>query len=132
MLNLSVNSKKFWQTLTVLIAAVILFMTALLAVNSGKIKSKTELVLKNAESTSKALGYFYSDQDRFPSALEFQNANIMRVYLDPFPPAEVVSGNCTESFEYKRPKINMYELYFCLPEAQAKFNKGWNKISVTK
>jgi len=132
MLNLSLNSRKLWQVLTVLIAAVILFWVILAAVGSGRTKSKTELVLKNVESINTALEYFYSDQDRFPSVLEFGNANIMEVYLDPFPPAEVVSDNCSQSFEYKRPKINSYELSFCLPKEADGFNEGWNKKTVTK
>ena len=103
-----------------------------LSINSGRTQSKMKLVLKNVESISTALEYFYSDQDRFPSVLEFQNKNVMEIYLDSFPPTEVVFKNCQQSLEYKRPKINSYELYFCLPKKVDGFKAGWNKQIVTE
>jgi len=132
MLNLLVNSKKLWQTLTVLIAAVILFGIILAAFASGRASSEAKLVLKDVEGISIALEYFYSDQDRFPTAFEFGSINIMGLYLEPFPPEEIISKNCPQSLKYTRSSVNSYELYFCLPKKEGSFNEGWNKKSVTK
>jgi hypothetical protein len=131
MLNLNQN-KNILASLTVLIAAVILFWTITSAVSSGKNIAQAEIVTSNAQALTKALEYFYNDQERFPTAGEFIDKNSMGTYLSVFPILDIVSETCPQSYLYKRPNSMSYELNFCLPKKQANYNAGWNKFLIKK
>ncbi len=131
MLYLNIN-KNILALLTVLIAAVILFWTISSAINSGKKIAQAETVASNAQALTKALEYFYNDQERFPSAGEFIDKNSMGLYLSVFPLSDITSETCSQTYSYKRPSTASYELSFCLPKTQSNFNAGWNKFSVKK
>lgn len=98
------------------------------ALTAGIRAGKSKIVLKNAAALRTGLNYFLEDQDRYPTALEFQDKNIMLNYLSPFPPVNVVSGICKQSFSYKSPTADTYELTFCLPKASGGFPAGQNKV----
>ena len=122
-------SQNILRLLTVLIVAVILLLCIITGWSSGKKYSEAETVYKNTASLNQALNFFYSDQNRFPTALEFAENNLMLNYLTAFPPIEFISSNCQQSYVYKRNTKDSFQLSFCLPTALLGFNKGWNTIA---
>jgi hypothetical protein len=72
--------------------------------------------------------YFYNDQGRFPTALEFSDTNLMRSYMTNFPPQQFVSGPCEKSLEYKSATSQTYELQFCLPKGKSGWPAGWSVV----
>ncbi len=120
---------KFWQYLTVAVVAVVLLWTFLGAIGSGKAKAKAQAILETKEQIIKSLDYFFSDQDRYPTAEEFADRNIMGRYMSSFPAAEYPSKNCSQTFLYKRPESSGYQFYFCLPAKHDGWGKGWNQVN---
>jgi hypothetical protein len=123
-----VFSKKVLATLSSLVLAVVLFMVLMWAMNKGKRQAEAELIIQNTQAIQESLEFFFRDQNRYPSALEFSNLNIMNSYLNPYPPLKLVSKSCNETFVYKRPAPVVYQLNFCLPIATKGFKQGWNVI----
>lgn len=118
------------QNLTVSVAAVILVFSLWLAIQNGKAEARSKMVVKNFGELEKALKYFYNDQNRFPSTVEFNESsesNILKIYSNNFPPENFVSKQCPQTFVYKQLKPNTYELNFCLERSVPGFKKGWNK-----
>lgn len=125
--------KQIIQFLTVLAAAVILLLSLLWGAASGQKLAQSGAVAANAESLSKGLGYFYRDQDRFPSAAEFlDDKNLMLNYFNDFPAANLPSAQCPSSFVYQRPDVQSFKLNFCLPAAWGNFPAGWNQLTESK
>lgn len=120
--------KRILQILTVLLAAVVLLLFVFLGWSSGKYFAQSGIVFKNALAVAESLDYFLKDQDRYPSALEFQDRNIMMNYFNNFPPFNFVSKNCQQSYLYKRAKLTEYSLAYCLERAVKGQKKGWNQI----
>jgi type II secretory pathway pseudopilin PulG len=123
---------KIWPLVTALIMVVFLLLSIVLTWNSGKNSAQSRLVLTNASGLQKALDYFYSDQDRFPTAQEFADRNIMINYANLFPPVNFVSKSCSQSFVYKRASKNNYSLSFCLPKKEGNLKQGWNQVTINK
>jgi len=121
--------KSIKHLLTVLVAAVILLFGVLRGIASGQAQAQSFVLAANAQSLAKGLIYFYSDQERFPSAVEYQdNRQIMLSYFSDFPPANLPSSECQQSFIYQRPTVNTFQLSFCLPQALNSFSSGWNAV----
>lgn len=121
-------TKKIWLGLTVIITAVILFFSLLWGISAGQQLAQAGLVAANANSIARGLQFFYQDQNRFPTAIEFQNRNIMLGYFNNFPPMEFISSGCPGSFIYKRTSSQKFQLDFCLPKAFQNFSRGWNVL----
>jgi hypothetical protein len=122
--------KPIIQLLTVLAAAVILLMSVLAGAAAGKRRAQSQAVFANAMAVAQGLHYFYGDQTRFPSAIEFQgNLNLMLSYFTPFPPADIVSKNCPRSFAYQRPMLQAFKLSYCLPDEWEGLAAGWNELN---
>ncbi len=121
--------RNFKLILGSLIAAVVLFWAILSGIGSGQLLAQSQMVVQTSQNIGKSLQYFYQDQDRYPSATEFANQNVMLTYATGFPLPEYISKNCSESFVYKRLSLNVFELDFCLPVATNNYQAGWNKIS---
>jgi len=127
-IDFSGKLEKIIPPATVIFVAVIFFLLLLSAFSSGRKTAQSKTVIKNAESVSAALEFFYSDQQKYPSVLEFSNKDIMLNYLSAFPEQNFVSELCGANLDYKRPSAGNYELYFCLPKARGGFSAGWNRL----
>ncbi len=128
-MQLSISFKSnVLRILTVLGAAVILLLFIFWGWSSGKYLAQSENVIANATNITGALDYFYQDQDRYPSALEFQDRNIMMNYLNISPPFNFTSKNCEQSYLYKRIKPSEYLLGYCLPKGIGGQSSGWNQV----
>jgi len=124
----NILTKKIWLFLTVLLAAVILFFSLFFGIKSGKLLAQSAIISGNAVSLNKGLQFFYKDQNRFPTAVEFSNNNIMLDYFSIFPAADFASESCPNSFAYKRNSLQEFQLNFCLPKAFQNYSAGWNSI----
>ena len=113
----------------VFLAAALFVFFVFRAINSAKLEKQSEAVVRNAFTISRGLQFFSSDQERFPQALEFENAAVMQDYFSVFPPEEFVSQECPKTWAYTRPTPGNYELSFCIPKATGGFARGWNKIA---
>ncbi|HYV33435.1 MAG TPA: hypothetical protein VE973_01120 [Candidatus Limnocylindria bacterium] len=113
-----------------LLVAVILFLAIFLGISSGKTSAQSQTVVKAAQNLAQGLKYFYQDQSRYPTLLEFSDKNIMLSYFSSFPPQDFVSGNCPQSFIYKIIGVSITQLDYCLPKGSGQYAAGWNKIIV--
>lgn len=122
-------SKTFYAWFAAVAVLAVLAFTAFSGLNAGKRRVQANLVEHNAQSLQQGLKYFYQDEDRYPSANEFQDKNLMLNYFNLYPPLDITSKNCEQSFLYKRLSSQNYQLLFCLPEGAAGFRSGWNEIN---
>jgi len=115
--------------LSSLIAAVVLLLAIFWGVSQGRKISQSKIIIQTANNSAAALQYFYKDQNRYPSAEEFANQNLMLNYMSNFPLPDFASSVCSQSFAYKRPDPLTFSLSFCLPAAQGGYLAGWNSIN---
>ncbi len=114
-----------------LLAAIILivFLSILVgAWHNGQARSQSALILQSADELEQGLSFFYSDQNRYPTAIEFASPQIMGIYLIPYPPAEFVTKFCSRSFVYQNASPKFYRLSVCLPKARGNALTGWNQF----
>jgi hypothetical protein len=121
-------TQRLLQNLLIILLLVFLALGVLWAVVSGSRAGKSAVILKNAAALKDGLQYFQADQNRYPTAVEFKDRNIMLNYFSAFPPQTLPGGSCTQTFDYSSPTAKTFELDFCLPKAKAGFLAGWNKI----
>lgn len=121
-------SKRNWLFLTVIGVAVILLWSTMSGINKGKSIAQSQVVSANASALALGLKYFYQDQERYPTALEFGNQTLMLNYFYLFPPVNFVSAACPQSFVYKRPAVDSYSLSFCLSQTAGSYAAGWNTL----
>ena len=120
---------KYKNLLTVLVAAVILFLAMAKGLASGRQGAEAETEVETAKNLASGFGYFYSDQNRFPTAVEFADSSVMSWYFNNFPPVAFTSSNCSQNFIYKRISSNNFQLDFCLAAAVSGYQSGWNIIN---
>lgn len=126
------QTKTILQYLTVIILAVVLFFMFSSGISSGKSLAQSENIVRNTNELEKALDNFYKDQNRFPTAEEFADKNIMGQYLSIFPIQEFSSAVCSQTYLYKRLSAGSYQLNICVPKAALGFRAGWNQKTETK
>jgi hypothetical protein len=122
-------SKKMRSLIGSLAAAVILLVVIFWGAGSGQKQAEAQTVISAAKSTVSALQFFYQDQNRYPSATEFLDQNVMLNYLSSFPLPQLVSNACSQTFVYKKITENSFQLNFCLPVAEQGYQQGWNVIN---
>lgn len=130
-MNFKINTKKI-IILSSLAVAVVLFTTVFKGARAGKDAAQSDAIIKTVQNISIALDYFYSDQNRYPSVLEFDEQNIMLSYLNIFPLPNFVSELCPENFIYKRNSASVASLSFCLPRSVKPYAQGWNALTLKK
>ena len=122
-------SNKIKILLSSLIVAVVLLLVIVWGVNTGKKIAQAKILIQTSKSAALALQYFYQDQNRYPTATEFENQNLMLTYFSNFPLLNYPSAACSQSFVYKRPDPVTFSLNFCLPTAEGGYGGGWNTIN---
>ena len=121
--------KTFWQIFVSLLAAALLLWAVLAGLAAGKSQAQAWVISSNSAAIAQGLKYFYNDEERFPSAVEFQSdKNLLQSYLSSFPPAQFPSPQCQQSFAYERPSLPTFHLAFCLPAAFNGYKAGWNLL----
>src|SRR5260221_14278941 len=104
------------QNLLIGVVALLLVLGVAWAAVFGISAGKSSIVLKNADALDRGIGYFFADQNRYPTSLEFQNRNLMLNYFSAFPPATVAGGKCSQTYQYSNSTAKSFELDFCLPK----------------
>lgn len=122
--------KSLKLSLTVIMVAVILLLSLSFGYDNGRMYAQSEVVKHNVQSLSAGLEYFFQDQERYPTALEFADQPQMAAYFDSFPPENFTGSQCSESFIYKRPDISSYQLNYCLLKSFGGESAGWHKIEI--
>ena len=122
-------ANKYKNILTVLLAAVILFLAVAKGLGAGQQAAEAQAEIQTAKNLASGFEYFYGDQNRFPSAVEFADSSVMTTYFNNFPPPNFTSANCDENFVYKNIGDNNFQLDFCLPTALSGYQAGWNTIN---
>lgn len=117
------------QNLLLGVIALLLVLGLWWAFVAGVRAGKSTIVLKNTLALQQGVGYFFSDQNRYPTALEFSDRNIMLDYFSAYPPQSVPGGPCTQSYKYSSANSKAYEIDFCLPRGAQGFPAGWNKVT---
>jgi hypothetical protein len=112
-----------------LLTAAVLFLSIIWGVSTGQKIAQATIVSQTANNLVAAVQYFYQDQNRYPTELEFSNQTIMLNYLTQFPAPDFVSGVCSQSFVYKQITADNFQLNFCLPTAEGSYPKGWSVIN---
>jgi hypothetical protein len=116
------------QNLLIGFLLLILALGVLWALTTGVRAGKSTIVMKNTAALKTGIDYFFADQNRYPTAIEFADRNIMADYFSGFPPVAILGGSCTRSYNYSSATAKNFELDFCLPRAAAGYPGGWNKI----
>lgn len=98
----------------------------------GHNRAITSTVVHNSEALSQGVAFFYKDQDRYPTFLEFQNQQLMLAYAQPFPVSMLTTKHCPQNFVYQNPSQKQYSILFCVPQALGSYAKGWNKVGASK
>lgn len=120
-----------WKILKIIGWIILVILLALLlwwGFSWGKKAAQSRQIVKDSKTILNALEYFYKDQNRYPSINEFNDQNVMRQYMNNFPPQQYASDSCSKSFDYQNLFRSDYELRICLPKAQGSFKQGWNAI----
>ena len=112
-----------------LLLAAVLLLVIFWAIGSGQKSAQAAIIVQTSQQAQKALQFFYQDQSRLPSALEFSDQDTMLNYLTGFPLPQFVSASCPQTFDYKRQSDISYTLSFCLPVASGVYRPGWNTIN---
>lgn len=97
--------------------------------HNGQARAKSAATLADAVQVNAAVDYFYGDQGRYPTTLEFSAPDSFGIYLNPFPPRQLTSGECPATLEYRNPGSGEYALYACLSKASGGVPTGWNGLA---
>ena len=122
---LSNTAKNFLNSLVV---AVVLLLVVFWGINTGKVLAQAEIIGQTSQNVAKSLQFYYQDQNRYPSVLEFSQEDVMLNYLTNFPLPNFASASCSQSFVYKRLSDTEFNLSFCLPAGISGYKSGWNII----
>lgn len=125
------SNQKFKFTIGSLCVAVVFLWAVVTGSSAGQATAQAQIIAGTGKEVFNALQYFYSDQNRYPSAVEFSDQTVMLNYLTNFPLPDLPSANCSESFVYKRADNNNFSLNFCLPRAFGAYSAGWNTVAGT-
>ena len=118
--------------LAVMVVTAVFLSSVFLGLQRGVEAAKAAMVYHTASVLRQGLDYFFSDQDRFPSVVEFNHPNILLTYFTHLPDNVSQAAICPKNFVYKRLTANSYELDFCLAQNVGNLGKGWNKVVVSK
>jgi hypothetical protein len=97
--------------------------------HNGQARAKSMVTLADAAQVNTALGYFFSDQGRYPSTLEFSSQDSFGVYLNPFPPRQLTASECPSTLQYRNPNSSQYALYACLAKSANGRPAGWSQVA---
>ena len=119
-------------SLAVIVVTALFFSVAIFGFRQGTASALVKNVYATARELNTGLDNFFSDQGRFPAVSEFSDANILLMYFSRLPDNVSKTALCPENFIYKRLSPGSYELDFCLAANLRNFQKGWNKVIVSR
>ena len=96
------------------LVGLLFILTIFFGARSGLRRAQSMAVLDNVTQLKQAIDFFRSDNNRYPSAVEFASAATMGVYLEPFPAHDFISDVCQHSYTYRYVNQQRYELSYCI------------------
>lgn len=127
MLNISPEGIK-WG-----IASVVLILLAWsvgAGVVAGRDLARARAIAESAQALDKGLQFFYGDQDRFPSELEYADGEKLSVYLKNFPGVSFIHKKwCASPPRYLSSGGSSYEYSYCLPRGWQGQARGWHVLT---
>ena len=115
------------------VLSILIVLLSFLGINRGKDRAKAQAILENTKAIVSSLDFFYNDNNRFPTADEFANKELMQSYFSTYPDFQSWSSkNCAPAYGYTRPSARSYKLDFCLPASAEDYKAGWNEIVNSK
>lgn len=94
---------------------VILATISFFGFRAGRDLARADLAVKQTAATMKALDYFFSDQDRYPTATEFGDPQTFGIYLSQVPIPLVASKQCPRPLAYSTFNQRTFVMRYCLP-----------------
>ncbi len=115
--------------LIVLVAVVLLFILILIwGIFSGLALGKAKSTYRQVENINTALKYYFKDQDRYPTADQFNNQKILvPYYIQAMPtPESAGSGACSnvKDFIYSQKNPKTFTFQFCMNAGANGLSKG--------
>jgi hypothetical protein len=107
----------------------IVLLTSLAGFRAGRDLAKADVTLKQVDVLMKGLDYFYNDQDRYPSATEFEDKSALGTYVSSLPVNQVTSTQCGVTLAYDTFDERAFTLSYCLPRGAGAQLPGIHKIS---
>lgn len=110
---------QYIRATVILIIVFLVFLTSLFGFRAGRDLAKSTATLNTVHATLKGFDYFFDDQDRYPSSVEFEDPNTLGVYLSTIPVPEFPSKQCPITTAYDTFDERSFTLSYCLPRAIA-------------
>lgn len=123
------NWPRIKENVTFYTVVMIFVVVIVWGVFNGIKAARSKSILNDARTITTALQYFFEDQDRYPTGLEFTDDNLMAPYLSNLPAQEFPDNRCTQSFNYSNPFPRQFQLDVCLSKGIGSANVGWNLYS---
>ncbi|MBL8029790.1 MAG: hypothetical protein JNN11_00915 [Candidatus Doudnabacteria bacterium] len=121
--------RNYFKYIILGVLALLVVLLSLWGLGAGKKQAYSKTLVENVKAVVLALDFFYNDNNRFPTADEFLNREIMQSYFSNYPVFEEWSqGACSPAFSYSRPAANNYKVDFCLVTQVGEYKSGWNQI----
>lgn len=115
------------------VAAFVLLIIALFfGYRSGVARAHSLDTYHSVDSLNTALGYYFKDQEQYPTQDQFQNQQILTInYLTKQPQPSDVSGACSgnTTFTYSRPSLQTFQLQFCLEQGVKGLSAGVHTLT---
>lgn len=116
MINIQMQPEYIRATVITL-AVFLLIVVCAFGFVAGRGLARGDLARNQAEELVEGLGYFFADQDRFPSTQEFEDPAIFGVYASGIPVRVVASAACPEVIDYESLTLRTFSITYCIPRA---------------
>lgn len=123
------NYQALVQNAIAFIILVLLVLCLWFGFSAGRDIARSTYTLKTVASIQQGLDYFYSDQGRYPTKAEYDNQQLMNMYLTSFPPRSFMTKNCSPHIGYSSFRQLSFALEFCLPRSRNNLIKGKNTVT---
>lgn len=104
---------------TIILSVVVFFLalSSYFGFSAGRDLARSQLALDQTTAVLQSLGYYFADQDRFPSQTEFSDINAFGPYLSAVPLRSIVSKQCPTPAVYDTLNKRTFTFSYCLPRA---------------
>ncbi len=97
------------------VLSIILLILIYFGFQAGKGRAQARLTIEQTSALMQGLYYFNADQDRYPTAAEFNDPQFFGVYVNNFPFVFAQSTACPTPIVYETLNQRTFTLSYCLP-----------------
>lgn len=120
---------QYIRTSGLVLVGALLCLVCVFGFRAGRDLARARLAIQQAQGIVQGLGYFYADQDRFPSSQELADPAVFGVYASPIPLHTVASKTCPEVLAYESLTLRTFSVTYCIPRAAAGFTAGIQELT---